>query len=210
VYAIKEGTPALTVGQKDNTMKTNANILLSFLGAFLVLLSCACDPCEDNPGTVRVDTNDGSAPVLVWQVTTFANTPSGPISSLELIFGTDETISMNTNERMEVRLVGEDTESGITWLDIQGGFGYTCANPGQAVVFDGIIPGDRLFFPLAESVCATVEAAYPDFIIDATSLCSGNFPNLSNGGYQFNGSGSNGNDILSLSTLTVNIFPATI
>ena len=191
-------------------MKSYSHSLLSLLGAFLVLLSCACDPCEDIPGTVRVDSNDVTGPVITWQVVTFANTPSGPISSLQLITDLDATISINTNERAEIRLMAEDAESGVTWLDIQGGFGYTCNNPMQAIVFDGIIPGDRLFFPLAESVCATVEASYPDFIIDATSLCSGNFPNLSNGGYQFNGSASNANDILSLSTLTVNIFPATL
>lgn len=191
-------------------MKSYSNSILSLLGAFLVLLSCACDPCEDIPGTVRVDTNDVTAPVIIWQVVTFANTPSGPISSLQLITDLNETITINTNERAEIRLMAEDDESGVTWLDVQGGFGYQCANASQAVIFDGVIPGDRLFFPLAESVCATVEASYPDFIIDATSLCSGTYPNLSNGGYQFNGSASNGNDILSLSTLTVIINPATI
>jgi len=191
-------------------MKAYSNSILSLLGAFLVLLSFACDPCEDNPGTVRVDVNDATGPVLVWQVVTFANTSSGPISSLQLITDLNATISINTNERAEIRLMAQDDESGITSMDIQGGFGYQCANANQAVIFDGVIPGERIFFPIAESVCATVEASYPDFIIDATSLCSGAYPNLANGGYQFIGDASNANDIFNQSTLTVNIFPATI
>jgi|GEM_PF-1942920 hypothetical protein len=186
-------------------MNPSTSILTTF-AFFLVLLSCACDPCGGEQGAIAIDFSDRTAPDLYWQIVTRTNTSSGPISSLSLVTDPDYSMTMTKNDVVEVTLFAEDNESGIKWLDIQGGFGYTCSSAGEAIAFDGIVPGNRVFYDFAEGECALAEGEYPVFIIDGTNLCPGGFPNLLNGGYQLLGSSANSNDFIRQDhTLTINI-----
>jgi len=178
-------------------MSTSTNPVLATFAVFLVLLSCACDPCDDQSGTIEIDPADRTAPDLYWQVTTLTNTPDGPISALRLITDPNTNITMTPNDFVEVTLFAEDNESGVKRMNVQGGFGYTCARPDGAIALSGIIPGDNpAFFNLAEGVCGFAEAAYPSFIIDGANLCVPDHPNLVSGGYQFLGSALNNNDLI--------------
>lgn len=187
-------------------MTNQSNLLLSFLACFLVLLSCACDPCGGEEGVIEVDPSDMTAPDLYWQIVTRTTTPSGPISSISIVDDSNYSLSMTRNDVVEITLLGEDNESGIQWLNLQGGFGYTCARPGAAIALDGIVPGNRVFFNFDDGECALAEAAYPVFIIDGTNLCVPDYPTLTNGGYVLTGSGANSNVIIRQDyRITVNI-----
>jgi hypothetical protein len=187
-------------------MTNPSTSILTTFAFLLVVLSCACDPCDGNPGTIAIDVSDRTAPDLYWQIVTSTTTPSGPISSLILVTDPNYSLTMTPNDVVEVTLMGEDNESGIKWLNLQGGFGYTCSGTGQAIAFDGIIPGNRVFYDFAEGECAVAEGEYPVFIIDGTNLCTGNLPNLLSGGYQLIGSAANSNDFIRQNhTLTINV-----
>lgn len=181
---------------------------LTVLACFLVLLSCACDPCDDDPGTIEIDRADRSAPEMYWQIVRQSMTPSGPISSLSLIHSLDETINVGGGEYVEITLMAADPQSGISTMDIIGGFGYTCSNPNQAIIFDGVIPVNPVSYDLNEGVCAFEEAAYPVFIIDGPNLCPGNFPDVVSGGYEINGFASNANGLEAQNRLVVNVIGA--
>ncbi|TXF85995.1 hypothetical protein FUA23_19865 [Neolewinella aurantiaca] len=176
-------------------MTNRSTFILATFGFLLVLLSCACDPCDD-PGTIEIDYSDRSAPDLYWQIVTRTTTPSGPISAITLVSDPNSSIGITSNDVVEVTLFGEDNQSGMKWLNLQGGFGYLCSAADGAIALDGIIPGNRIFFDLAEGECAVAEAEYPVFVVDGSSLCPGNFPGLSNGGYELLGSGANSNDYI--------------
>lgn len=192
-------------------MNKPTSTILSFLAAFLVLFSCACDPCDGEPGAIEIDVSDRTAPDLYWQIVTRTNTPSGPISSLSIITDPNYSMVMTQNDVVEITLMGEDNESGMSWLNIQGAFGYTCSSTGGAIAFDGVIPGNRIFYDFAEGECALAEAEYPVFIIDGSNLCTGDFPTLANGGYEIRGSGANSNIIIRQDyRLTINILNVTI
>lgn len=186
-------------------MTKRTNGLFTLLACLLVLLSCACDPC-DGVGTIEIDVTDNTAPDLYWQIVTRTTTTSGPISSLIIVTDPSYSLTMTKNDVVEITLLGEDNESGMEWLNLQGAFGYTCSTTGGAIAFDGIVPGDRIFFNFAEGECALAEAEYPVFIIDGTNLCPGNFPDLTSGGYLLTGSGANSNIIIRQDfRLTINI-----
>jgi hypothetical protein len=181
------------------------------MACFLVLFSCACDPCDGESGAIEIDFSDRSAPELYWQIVTRTTTPSGPISALSIVTDPNYSMVMTKDDVVEVTLMGEDNESGIQWLNIQGAFGYTCGSPNGAITFDGVIPGNRIFYGFAEGECALAQGEYPVFIIDGTNLCSGGYPDLTNGGYLLTGSGSNSNVIIRQDfRLTINILNVTI
>lgn len=177
-------------------MTRHSTSILTTLALFLVLLSCACDPCGGEEGVIEVDVSDNTAPDLYWQIVTSTTTPSGPISAISIVNDPDYSITMNENDIVEITLLGEDNESGVQWLNLQGGFGYTCSRPGAAVSLSGIVPGNRVFFNFDDGECALADAEYPVFIIDGTSLCFEGHPNLNSGGYELLGSGSNSNNII--------------
>lgn len=186
-------------------MKKQANSFLAVMACFLVFLSCACDPC-DGEGAIEIDFMDNTAPDLYWQIVTRTMTPSGPISSLQVIDDGNLSITMTPNDVVEITLFGEDNESGIEWLNLQGGFGYTCTQLDAAIALSGLVPGDRNFFDFSDSECALAEAEYPVFIIDGTNLCVPDFPTLTSGGYQLRGSAANSNSIIRQDyIITVNI-----
>lgn len=181
------------------------------MACFLVLLSCACDPCGGEEGAIEIDVSDVTAPELYWQIVTRTTTPSGPISSLSIVTDPSYSLAMTQNDVVEITLMGEDNESGMSWLNIQGAFGYTCSSANEAIAFDGIIPGNRVFFDFAEGECALAQAEYPVFIIDGTNLCTGDYPSLTNGGYLLTGSGGNSNVIIRQDfRLTINVLNITI
>ena len=177
-------------------MKKQTNSFLAVMACFLVFLSCACDPCDGEPGAIAIDVADRTAPELYWQVVTRTSTPSGPISSLTLLTDPSASVAMTHNDVVEITLFAEDNESGVKWVDLQGGFGYICGNANGAVALDGIIEGDRVFYDFAGGECAIAEAEYPVFIIDGSNLCFPAFPNLSSGGYELLGSSANSNDFI--------------
>ncbi|MTB49949.1 hypothetical protein [Lewinella sp. W8] len=187
-------------------MNTNTKVF-SLLGAFLVFLSMACDPCDD-PGVVEIDFSDTSFPEVYWQVTTTSVTPGGIASSISLITTPGQTISMATNETVELELIGTDNQSGIKWMDIEGGFGYTCQQGNQAFAFSGIVPGNKIFYGQAETECGTAEANYPVFLIDGSSFCNSPGQSLTEGGYSLLGSANNNVDLTSGIDLQVLIVPA--
>ena len=171
-------------------MKSNANTFLTLCACFLVLLSCACDPC-DGEGVIEVDASDTTAPDLYWQIVTSTTTPSGPISALTLIDDNNLVITMTRDDVVEITLFGEDNQSGIEWLNLQGGFGYTCSRPDAAIALSGLVPGERVFYSFDDGECAFAEGNYPVFIIDGSSLCVEDYPTLTSGGYVLTGSGAN-------------------
>ncbi|MFT6001203.1 MAG: hypothetical protein ACI81P_003672 [Neolewinella sp.] len=177
-------------------MTNRTNTLFGLMACFLVLLTCACDPCDGEPGAIEIDFSDRTAPDLYWQIVIRTTTPSGPVSSLNLVTDPNYSFAMTQNDVVEITLMAEDNEGGVKWLNVQGGFGYTCTNTDEALAFDGIVPGNRVFFDFAEGECALAEAEYPVFIIDGTNLCTGNHASLTNGGYLLTGSGANSNDII--------------
>lgn len=186
-------------------MNKPINSVLSLLAAFLVLFSCACDPCDGEPGAIEIDPSDRSVPELYWEVVYFTETPDGPISAISIFTEPVLTLPMTTSDIVTVTLKAEDNQSGIEWMDIQGGFGYSCSQPGGTIVFDGIIPGNRVYYDFAEGNCALAEGEYPAFEIDGPMLCTGTYPTLSNGGYQLNGSATNGNGLFQQNQLTINV-----
>jgi hypothetical protein len=193
------------LGEKHFTMTNGTNTLLAFMACFLVLFSCACDPC-DGEGAIEIDVADRTAPELYWQIVTRTTTPSGPISSLSIVDDPDYVLTMTSSDIVEITLVGEDNESGMEWLNLQGGFGYTCSTFGAAISLSGIVPGNRVFFNFAEGECALAEAEYPVYIIDGSNLCPNDYPILNSGGYQLRGSGANANIIIRQDyRITVNI-----
>lgn len=189
-------------------MNKPTNSILFLLAAFLVLFSCACDPCDGEPGAIEINPSDRSAPELYWEVVYFTETPDGPISAISIFTEPVLTLSMTANDIVTVTLKAEDNQSGIEWMDIQGGFGYFCNQPGAAIALDGIIPGNRVYYDLDEGDCALAEGTYPAFEIDGPMLCTGAYPTLSSGGYQFNGSAANANGLTSQNQLTINVFSA--
>jgi hypothetical protein len=192
-------------------MINRTNTLFALLACFLVLFSCACDPCDGEPGAIEIDFSDRTAPDMYWQIVTRTTTPTGPISSLSIVTDPNYSMAMTKNDVVEITLLAEDNESGIKWLNIQGAFGYTCTDANEAIVFDGIIPGNRVFYDFAEGECALAEGEYPVFIIDGTNLCSGNHPDLTNGGYLLTGSSANSNNIIRQDQrLTINILTPVI
>lgn len=191
-------------------MTNHSTSLLAVLACFLVLLSCACDPC-DGEGAIEIDFNDNTAPDLYWQIVTSTTTPSGPISALTLVTDPDYIHTMTSNDIVEITLFGEDNQSGIEWLNIQGGFGYTCSRSDAAIALSGIVPGNRVFFNFDGSECALAEADYPVFVIDGSNLCVDDYPNLNSGGYELRGSAANSNNIIRQDhRLVVNIVNAAI
>ncbi len=188
-------------------MCNNLKKLLYLLGAFLVLLSTACDPCDD-PGTIEIDPSDRSFPELAWEITTRSMTPSGPASSIRFETGDEVSITMTTAEEVDIRLLATDNESGIEWVDLEGGFGITCNNPTGAIAYSGTIPGGPISYALSEMECGTAEGDYTVFTIDGTTLCTTEFPALSQGNYIFMGSASNTVGLISGSELSVSIFLA--
>lgn len=192
------------------TMNNRINTFFTLMACFLVLLSCACDPCDGEPGAIEIDGTDRSAPELYWQIVTLTTTPDGPISSLFIVTEPDFTYVVTKNDVVTVTLFAEDNQSGVKWMDIQGGFGYTCGNANGAIIFDGIIPGNQVFYDLDGGDCALAEGEYPEFTIDGTNLCTGTFPVLTSGGYELNGAASNSNGLVSANRLTINVLNVTI
>ncbi|WP_020571813.1 hypothetical protein [Neolewinella persica] len=192
-------------------MTNRTNTFLGLLAAFLVFFSCACDPCGGEQGAIEIDFSDRTAPDLYWQIVTRTTTPSGPISAISIVNDSDYSLSMTQNDVVEITLLGEDNESGIEWLNLQGGFGYTCSRPDAAIALSGIVPGNRVFFNFAEGECALAEAEYPVYIIDGSNLCVNDYPNLTSGGYVLTGSGANSNIIIRQDyRITINILNAAI
>ncbi|MFK8163236.1 MAG: hypothetical protein AB8H12_12295 [Lewinella sp.] len=186
-------------------MTNRTNALFTLLACFLVLFSCACDPC-DGEGAIEIDVADSTAPDLYWQIVTRTNTPSGPISSISIVSDPDYVLTMTSSDVVEITLLGEDNESGMSWLNLQGGFGYTCSTFDAAVSLSGIVPGNRVSFNFDDGECALAEAEYPVYIIDGTNLCPSDYPILNSGGYALLGSGANSNVIIRQNfRITVNI-----
>lgn len=180
--------------------------LFSLIGCLLILLSTACDPCDD-PGTTEIDRQDNTPPILTWEVTVLSQTPSGPASSIALLSDAQNDVTIAADEELTLRLLAEDPQSGIQWIDLQGGFGYICNSGNGAIALDGIVPGDPVQFNHAEDCCAQVEGAYPAFTIVAADLCPETFPTLTSGGYAFDGTAENGNGLTGESTLLINLVP---
>ena len=112
---------------------------------------------------------------------------------------------MSTNEEVDIRLTATDNESGIEWMDLEGGFGITCNHPDCAIAYSGLIPGDTVFYSLSEMECGVDQGDYPTFTIDGTTLCTSEFPALTQGNYIFLGSASNTVELIKGSELSVNV-----
>ena len=171
----------------------------------LPIFFSSCD-CEE-PGTVAVTEDDDSFPIITWEVATAATDSEGRMISALTFYAEDEnTIPVGINERVTVTLKAMDEQSGIKYIELKGGFGFTCINTttSTANIYDGIIPTDsKDLSPV--SGCAKVEATL-DPIVLSFDICESPYT-FSSGSYALTAIVHNHAGLERLTNLRVNVMP---
>ncbi|MCW5922266.1 MAG: hypothetical protein KIS77_07985 [Saprospiraceae bacterium] len=172
---------------------------------FCALLFQACQNCCTDPLVVKIPNNDATPPSLRWEVAVLSQTPSGPISSMNMYTEAVTNISVKTTDKVDVYLVARDDESGIKKASMKGGFGYTCIPPGggTAIAVDGFVPERSMDFSML-TTCGLKEWKIALEALNVSLSCPNNGA-LSGAMIGITGNGENFKGGTSSLTLNVNV-----
>ena len=180
------------------------NFLLLLCLALSALCLQSCKPCCTDPLIVEIPKNDDTPPALRWEVAVLSQTPSGPISSMNMYADAVTNISVKTTDKVDIHLVVRDDESGVKTMSAKGGFGYTCIPPGggTAIAVDGFVPERSMDFS-ALTTCGLKEWRLRIEALNVSLSCPNN-GGLSGAMIGITGNGENFKGGTSSLTLTVN------
>lgn len=117
----------------------------------MVITSCgpACTPCDD-PELTKVGSS--SALTLQFEISTAVRHSNGTATSSISIASPGDNISISLADSVttNVYLTATDTAAGIKCIELSGGWGLTCNNPGAGlgISMHGVLPKPSQCLPL--------------------------------------------------------------
>lgn len=118
---------------------------------FLLLLLMSMNACKNDPALVNIPGQDGSKPILYWELMIETQGSGGPKMSTNTFKDPRNVTTLHRSDNAHLYLIADDHESGIRHASLGGEFDFLCLNPQKTVEgtnSHGSVPGQAINFDM--------------------------------------------------------------